>query len=243
MVKWNFEDFTDTQVFQARVVEASFPHVRTAEEQERMDEKKGQDPDGDYAWMDIPQMHIGIKPLDHEVKGKTGMYHEYFRDSNAKKSPIAEFVRRANKLGIVPETNGKFDASKFIGMEAYFREEDMIFSDTMVKEGVRLPFESMDGKIDLTEGAIVECVPSSESKSRKGSGSFLEDFPDEGGEGGEEVDWTAFDGKLREDGMSEGQMTKYCNRLNITKKASDIHVAALKKEGNLTDVKGIWYLK
>jgi hypothetical protein len=53
------------------------------------------------------QLHLQIRPLDHEVKGESGCYHEWYNPSRQKRSKWGMFVTRLHELGATPKKDEK----------------------------------------------------------------------------------------------------------------------------------------
>lgn len=85
-----------------------------------------EDIEGDYG----PQVQIDIKPLDHEIQGETGCYHEWLPHSNSKNSKMGEFVNALNEAGVFPEDN-----KDLIGVKGEWEESELVFEGITDDEG------------------------------------------------------------------------------------------------------------
>lgn len=93
---WDFANMKEGQGFHGEVVSV---------------EKKPSDYGGE-------QYELQIKPLDHEIKGKTGCYHEWFSESDRRQSKFGEFIKALNSLGLKP----KKDLSDLVGKKFMWEE-------------------------------------------------------------------------------------------------------------------------
>ena len=53
------------------------------------------------------QLHLLIRPMDHEIKGETGCYHEWYNPSKQTKSKWGIFVTRLKNAGAMPKKDEK----------------------------------------------------------------------------------------------------------------------------------------
>ncbi|MBU2534505.1 MAG: hypothetical protein KKB37_17330 [Alphaproteobacteria bacterium] len=134
---WDYDKLGEGQAFVGRVESAKWES-------------------GDYG----EQLHMVVKPLDHDVKGETGAYHEWFKYSDRKKSKWGEFIKLLGELGI----NMAKGEKELEGREFRFERRDIEFGkdaetgDTFKAEDVLLPVAIENGgksgkkaKVDFTE--------------------------------------------------------------------------------------------
>ena len=79
-----------------------------------------------------PQLHLGFKPLSFEIRGQTGMFHDYYNLSTAKRSKmgllVTAFKELIGKPGTTPIQNDvKIGKGQLIGTRAWFVRKDISF--------------------------------------------------------------------------------------------------------------------
>lgn len=103
-----------------------------------------------------PQWHLGVKPVDFVLQGKTGAFHEYYALSKAARSKMGAAVTGFRGAGVKSLRIGKGD---LIGTVLWFVRRDIRFGkgsdgQPIVAQNVLVPFKTAD-EAEVTRGKAV----------------------------------------------------------------------------------------
>jgi hypothetical protein len=120
-----------------------------------------------------PQWHLAVLPLEFEVRGKTGMFHQYYNRSSQARSTMGAAVIGFKQNRIFgPSTRiGKGD---LVGTVAWFVKRDLKFGrdrqtgQQIISEGVLIPIRAATAEEQALAGTVTPAV-TGESATENGT--------------------------------------------------------------------------
>jgi len=179
----SYNELEDGMKFVGRIVEASWEESKYGE-----------------------QLHLQIEPLDHEIQGKTGMYHAWYSYTTRKQSKYGEFLNRLEALGFADLSD---DFSEIIGKDMEWERCDIKVGN-MVATDVLLP------AVDGVSTDVVE-----QTKPKSVTPALSDDLAGE------------LEQKLREMGMTKSQIDRWRRLKGITTTELNAHMEMLSDSGKL----------
>lgn len=202
---WNYGELKDTQEFVGEIVEAEIKESQFGGE----------------------QLEVSINPLDHEIGGETGFYHEWYGLVESKTSKWGEFLKRLEEMGIALKSEKDLVGQKFLWEQPTLEELDLVFDrgddDDIDKEAarkkvVKMPKDLVDKDLKPI-GARGGGNPTPKKKSAPKA---------EEPEG--DHDFSALDERIAEEGMTMSQIEKWAKKQGIPSTALDSHMDELELE-------------
>lgn len=164
---------------------------------------------------DMKQLHVEIEPLDHQIEGATGAYHEWFTHSEQKTSKWMELMNHLLVAGVNVSKPG-FTEQDLVGQELTWKRVDLKIGNFVSKDA-RMPFkataaakEAALGKGKAAATGAVKSASASTAAPKKGAASPL----------------VKLDSELAK-GMTEDQVKQFCKAAGIKKEVWNAHKTEL----------------
>lgn len=87
---------------------------------------------------EVKQLHLQIEPLDHEIEGATGAYHEWINSSERKDSKWVAFMEHLLAAGVPVDQEG-FTEQKLVGRELLWKPTTLQLGSFKVDDA-RMPY-------------------------------------------------------------------------------------------------------
>lgn len=173
------------------------------------------------------QLHVAIRPKDHEVKGSTGQYHEWFTFSTKKNSKWGAWLGALKECGVTVKDDSEMDKLK---------GKTFVWQSKTIKFG-----EDKDGKV--IEAKDLRLPIQAVDASGKPVGLKKSEAPKAAAAAGKPVDFSDLDAKLKEDGFTQFQIYKWAERKGVLKAEVNAYMEGLQKAGRLEEKDGLFALK
>lgn len=176
-------------------------------------------------WGKIEQLHLEIKPLDFEVRGQTGVMHEWYKYSPSKNSVWYLFIKALFDCGIEIDT-----VDQLQGKILYWTNAEYKYKDKNGVEQVKvirlptLPPENEEEIIEETEEKSIEQKPIEKTIESTGFTEALQ---------------KQFIHELR-NGLTKAQMKEFCDTYNISYKELSIFMTEHINKGEIQHVGDIY---
>lgn len=168
----------------------------------------------------VKQLHLQVKPLDHEVHGikGTGNYHEWFTFSDRKNSKWGIFTSTLKGIGVFVKSEKDLVGKKFV-----FTRKTLDFGEEISKaKDVLLPLSSFTGTIPpVTAPTAAPVTVSTETKRN----------------------WDELHDTMEKMGMTEKQIRMWCTRNGISMKEVNEHMALLEADNTAYRDGDTWYVR
>ena len=175
------------------------------------------------------QLHVAIRPKDHEVKGATGCYHEWFSFSTKKNSKWGAWLGALKECGVTVKDDSEMEKLKgktFVWQSKTIRFGEDKDGKVIEAKDLRLPVSAVDASGKPTGMKKTEMVTAKAVASPA-----------------KPIDFTELDGKLKEDGFTQGQIYKWAERKGVLKAEVNAYMEGLQKAGRLEEKDGVFVLK
>jgi DNA-binding transcriptional MerR regulator len=156
-------------------------------------------------WGKVEQLHLEIKPVDFEVKGQTGVMHEWYKYSPSKTSVWFQFIKALSDCGIAIDDIKELNGKTFYWTNSEYKYKDK--DGTEHVKVIKLPIQPDNEEIDEEINEEIN-----EESNKK-----VEDF--------EKTTENSFDEKIQiqfiqqlKEGMTKPQIKEFCDNYHINYK-------------------------
>lgn len=224
-IPWSTKELREGQLFLGKVVEAKMEMGKSFEGKEARE-----------------QMHVQIKPLDHTIEGAqgTGTYHDWYTPSELKNSKWGMMLDAYEAIGVKlrgPES--------LVGVMAFFEKKKDIKmgEDINPIKSFLCPVEPAT-EADVKKAAEGKAEHKTDAKPATKPAEEAEDEPVDkpASRASLETAFKEMATKLKEEGMTSGQMQRLAKRAGIGRRELNDFIEKMKKEGMKQEEDGTWVI-